>query len=57
VLNELNWDGIYEWKKQPKTSYKAKREDHDVEETAGTVKKYKNLYFATIYNSGHMAPE
>ncbi|CAD8044807.1 unnamed protein product [Paramecium primaurelia] len=56
VINQLDWKDIYQWKKQPKQSFKAKREDFDIEETAGTIKKYKNFYYATIYNAGHMAP-
>ncbi|CAD8053118.1 unnamed protein product [Paramecium sonneborni] len=56
VVNQLDWKDIYEWKKQQKQTFKAKREGYDIEETAGTIKKYKNFYYATIYNAGHMAP-
>lgn len=52
----MNWDHIYEWKKQPKTTFKAKFTPSDEEVTAGTIKKYKNLYFATIYNGCHHSP-
>lgn len=55
-LNTLKWDKIYNWKKSAKNTWTAINPVTGNVETAGTIKKYDNLYYATVYRAGHHTP-
>ncbi|CAD8090619.1 unnamed protein product [Paramecium sonneborni] len=55
-VNLLKWKDLPLWKKQKKSSWKFINPKTKMEETAGTIKSYKQLHFCMVYNAGHMTP-
>jgi len=56
-LNTISWEKLPQWKASPKQTWKALNPNTNLRETAGTIKKFDNLYYATVYKAGHMAPD
>jgi hypothetical protein len=50
ALNAMEWDGKDQWLNAPRGLWMV--DGHQ----AGWSKEYGNLYFVTVYNSGHMVP-
>ncbi|CAD8201023.1 unnamed protein product [Paramecium pentaurelia] len=55
-VNLLKWQDLPIWKKQKKSIWKFINPKTNREETAGTIKSYKQLHFCMVYNAGHQTP-
>lgn len=49
-INQLKWSGIKDWRVAQKKFITTNGQ------TQGSVKRFNNFYYATIYRAGHMVP-
>lgn len=54
-MKKLKWPSLATWRLQPKVAFHA-GPPPGYSQTAGFVKKYRNLYFYWIMRAGHMVP-